>query len=236
MPDQTALGRRRQRKSGSVKGVDEYNDDSNEPTMGEKLASLNLVNSNEVKEPSEKIKPPSADSVHVLLKQALNADDRALLKDCLFRQDEKVIANTVALLNPSDVIKLLNSLISIMDSRGNILVCALPWLRSALLQHSSIIISQESSFHALNSLYQLTESRVSTLHQALQLSSSLDLLYAGTVDYGSDEDGAVVPLIYEDKDDESEEEEDEGSVVSMETECNAENIEPQIFSDVSDFE
>lgn len=71
-------------------------DDLDEPTMGEKLADLNLVDDNKVqsheqKEPSPRTKPPSADSVHVLLKQALHADDRVLLLDCLYRKDEKVL-------------------------------------------------------------------------------------------------------------------------------------------------
>lgn len=71
------------------------NDDLNEPTMGEKLASLNLLDndraqSHEKQESSVAAKPPSADSVHVLLKQALHADDRALLFDCLYTQHEKV--------------------------------------------------------------------------------------------------------------------------------------------------
>lgn len=70
-------------------------DDLNEPTMGEKLSTLNLVDNdivtgNENDEPSLAVKPPSADSIHVLLKQALHADDRALLLDCLYTQDEKV--------------------------------------------------------------------------------------------------------------------------------------------------
>jgi len=39
--------------------------------------------------------------------------------------------------------------------RGSILACALPWLRSLLLQHSTGIMSQESSLLALNSLYQV---------------------------------------------------------------------------------
>lgn len=71
------------------------NDDVNEPTMGEKLASLHLLDNDgaqthEKQESSIDAKPPSADSVHVLLKQALHADDRALLFDCLYTQDEKV--------------------------------------------------------------------------------------------------------------------------------------------------
>lgn len=64
--------------------------------MGEKLAMLHLEDNSEDKsnknlEFALQKKPPSADSVHVLLKQALHADDRALLIDCLYRQDEKVI-------------------------------------------------------------------------------------------------------------------------------------------------
>lgn len=74
--------------------------DINEPTMGEKLASLNLLEENKSEtdkelEPSIPAKPPSADSVHVLLKQALHADDRALVLDCLYTQDEKVFLFTL---------------------------------------------------------------------------------------------------------------------------------------------
>ncbi|KAJ6932733.1 polyubiquitin-like isoform X1 [Populus alba x Populus x berolinensis] len=211
--------------------------DVNEPTMGEKLASITLqdngkTNSLEIQESPPHAKPPSADSVNILLKQALRADDRALLLDCLYTQDEKVfikkqnvlvhkleifclqvIANSISLLNPSDVLKLLQSLLSIIHSRGAILACALPWLRSLLLQHSTGIMSQESSLHALNSLYQLIESRVSTFQSALQLSSCIDFLYAGVVDDASDENHTVTPVIYEDND----ESDDEESEDAMET-------------------
>ncbi|KAJ8536244.1 hypothetical protein K7X08_034645 [Anisodus acutangulus] len=212
-------------------------DDLNEPTMGEKLAMLHLADNNEDKANKNLVsapqtKPPSADSVHVLLKQALHADDRTLLIDCLYRQDEKVIANSVSLLNPSDVLKLLQSLLSIIQSRGAVLSCALPWLRSLLLQHASGIMSQESSLLALNSLYQLIDARLSTLHQALQLSSSLELLYAGTIDDGDDDDdGAIQPVIYEDDDSD-----EEGSEVTMETESIPDVEEPEAFSDISDQE
>ncbi|KAG4954470.1 hypothetical protein JHK87_040064 [Glycine soja] len=69
-------------------------DDLNEPTMGEKLASLSVLDGNKSmsdieQESSVPTKPPSVDSVHVLLKQALNADDRTLLLDCLFTKNEK---------------------------------------------------------------------------------------------------------------------------------------------------
>jgi len=77
--------------------------DVNEPTMGEKLASITLqdngkTNSLEIEESPPHAKPPSADSVNILLKQALRADDRALLLDCLYTQDEKVVFSALDML------------------------------------------------------------------------------------------------------------------------------------------
>ncbi|KAF8400123.1 hypothetical protein HHK36_013419 [Tetracentron sinense] len=209
---------------GHLEAMDEIHtdDDLNEPTMGEKLASLCLLDadkakSHEEQESSPRTKPPSADSVHVLLKQALHADDRALLFDCLYTQDEKVIVNSTSLLNPSDVLKLLDFLISIIQSRGAVLTCALPWLRSLLLQHASGIMSQESSLRALNSLYQLIDSRVSTFQSTLQLSSCLDYLYAGISDDMTDENSTMTPIIFEDNDGSDEQESEDAMETDQET-------------------
>nr|XP_043636159.1 WD repeat-containing protein 43 [Erigeron canadensis] len=212
----------------------QIDDDIGAPTMGEKLASLNIINNEDGSDKKAEMstaKPPSADSVHVLLKQALHAEDRALLLDCLSRQNEKVITNSVALLNPSDVFKLLESLISVIQSRGSVVAFALPWLRSLLLLHASSIMSQESSLIALNSLYQLIESRVSTFNSTLQLSSCLDLLYTKTID-GVDEEEPLEPIIYEDESDDDESEED-GDAMDTDEE---DNEELEAVSNVSDLE
>ncbi|KAJ0075405.1 hypothetical protein Patl1_34455 [Pistacia atlantica] len=209
-------------------------DDLNEPTMGEKLANLNLLDNDKSKgheiQESVPAKPPSADSVNVLLKQALHADDRALLLECLYNQDNKVIANSISQLKPADVLKLLHSLVSIIQSRGAVLACALPWLKSLLLQHASGIMSQESSLLALNTLYQLIESRVSTFQSALQISSCLRLpLFRGL-----EENDAVIPVIYEDKDTDEEESED-----AMDTDQDNEDEEKEDNEEagrISDFE
>lgn len=189
-------------------------DDLNEPTMGEKLAVLSPTDDvNEHKDTQEHApltKPPSADSVDILLKQALHADDRALLLECLYTQDERVINNSISLLNPSEVIRLLHSLVSMIQSRGAVLACSLPWMKSLIRQHASGIMSQESSFHALNSLNQLIESRVSKFESALKVSSSIDFLYAGIVEFEEDQN-AIIPVIFED-DDDSEEEESEDAM------------------------
>ncbi|KAG9459712.1 hypothetical protein H6P81_004220 [Aristolochia fimbriata] len=228
-------------------GNQELNDESNidhdddEPTMGEKLASLNLIEDTKCAEDLEAPldpKPPSADSIHVLLKQALHAEDRALLLDCLVMRDEKVIANSVSSLNPSDVLKLLNSLLALIQSRGAVLARAIPWLRSLLLQHTSGIMSQESSLHALNSFYQLIESRRSTFKTALQLTGCVDFLFTGIGDNVDDEENAIPPVIYEDEDDSEKEgsvdEESEESVDAMETDDDGEELGMNDFRDEDD--
>ncbi|KAK1436823.1 hypothetical protein QVD17_02607 [Tagetes erecta] len=245
--DQKARGKKRAASDEDSEnaGVNHENDhgdpndqiqmDNDEPTIGEKLASLNIIsNNNEIQEKAElsPAKPPSADSVHVLLKQALHADDRSLLLDCLFRQNEKVIANSVSLLNPSDVFKLLESLISMIQSRGAVVACTLPWLKSLLLQHASSIMSQESSLIALNSLYQLIESRISTFNSAVQLSSCLDLLYTKTVEDGVDEgEEPLEPIIFEDVSDDEDQGEENGDAMETDEE---DNEELEAISNVSD--
>ncbi|KAH7655589.1 U3 small nucleolar RNA-associated protein 5 [Dioscorea alata] len=207
--------------------------DINEPTMEEKLASLDLANSEMVKSISEDIssmtKLPSADSVHVLLKQALNAEDHVLLLDCLYTRDKKVIAKSISLLNPADVLKLLNSLTSMVQSRGAVLVCALPWLSSLISQHASSISSQGSSLQMLNTLYQLIQSRISTFGSALQLSSSIDYLFAEIIEDEDEEESVPPPIIYEDKDTDEEESED-----AMETDEDDEDLGAVIDSHDSD--
>ncbi|XP_028779123.1 WD repeat-containing protein 43 [Neltuma alba] len=184
--------------------------DVNEPTMGDKLASLTLQSENDKsrsvkeQESSGLTMPPSANSVDILLKQALHADDRALILDCLFTQDEKVIRKTISQLKTSQVHKFFNFLVSnVAESRGAIMACALPWLKFLPLQHASVITSQESSFQDLNSLNQLIGSRVSTFKSAIELSSAIDLLCAGDIDE-ADEGEKPVPVIYEDQDSDEE--------------------------------
>ncbi|XP_020157144.1 uncharacterized protein [Aegilops tauschii subsp. strangulata] len=204
--DQTP--QRRRRRSAEVAPSDgapvaaEYSLD--EPTMAEKLAALSP--------PAEAaggaaVVPPSADSVHVLLRQALQADDRAALLGCLYNRDGKVIVKSVSLLTPADAVKFLKSLISLMQSRGSVLVCLLPWLQALLSRHMSSIVSQDSSLLLLNSLYQLIDARTSTFASSLKLSTCLDYHFSEICDDESDEEEGGPPLIYEDMDSDEEDSE-----------------------------
>ncbi|KAK8949089.1 hypothetical protein KSP39_PZI005577 [Platanthera zijinensis] len=203
----------------------EAESDMNGPTMEEKLASLQLLNDGKEKNTTEEETPPSkcipsADSVHVLLKQALHAQDHALLLNCLSMKDEMVITKSTELLNPSEALKLLKSLISMIELRGAILICALPWIKCLLSLHASSIASQESSLQLLNSLYQLIDSRTSTYRYALQLSTCLDCLLTEIPE--GDEETAAPVIIYEDGD--SDDDEGEEPDVSMESDDENEGL------------
>ncbi|KAE8815099.1 WD repeat-containing protein 43 [Hordeum vulgare] len=200
-------------------GTPEYNLD--EPTMEQKLESLNLLNKSEfLEEQSTSLAPPSADSVYILLKQALRADDHTELVKCLYNRDEKVIVKSVSLLTPGDALKLLKFFVSSIQSRGAKLVCLLPWLQTLLSRHMSSIVSQESSLLLLNSLYQLIDARTSTFKSALQLSTTLDYRFSEIADEETDKEEAVAPIIYEDKDTDDEESE----IDAMETDGESEEL------------
>nr|AAD39670.1 F9L1.38 [Arabidopsis thaliana] len=196
-------------------------DTLNEPTIGDKLESLDLLNgekvnseeSNRDSAPGDD-KPPTAASVNVLLRQALHADDRSLLLDCLYNRDEQVIANSVAKLNSAEgcYFGLYNS----MD-------------KESVTYSFYGIMSQESSLLALNTMYQLIESRVSTIHTAVEVSSGLDLIVD---DLDEEEDEG--PVIYEDKD--SDEDEEEGIEEAMETDEEADDSADEAADGVNDFE
>ncbi|KAJ1255893.1 hypothetical protein BS78_K141000 [Paspalum vaginatum] len=194
----------------------EYNLD--EPTMEEKLETLDLVNrdngKNDTENQSLSMAPPSADSVYILLKQALRADDNVSLLTCLYNRDEKVITKSISLLTPEDAVKLLKFFVLQIQSRGAILVCLLPWLQTLLSRHMSSIVSQESSLSLLNSLYQLIDARTSTFKSALRLSTTLDYLFSEIADDEADDDKSPPLIIYEDRDTDDEGSEDD----AMETE------------------
>ncbi|PAN32087.1 hypothetical protein PAHAL_5G462500 [Panicum hallii] len=200
------------------------------PTIGEKLATLDLINrdneKNDTQEQTLSMAPPSADSVHILLKQALRADDNISLLACLYNRDQKVIAKSISLLTPSDVVKLLKFFVLQIQSRGAVLVCSLPWLQTLLNRHMSSIVSQESSLSLLNSLYQLIDARTSTFKSALQLSTTLDYLFSEIADDEADDEEVEPPIIYEDKDTDDEESE----VDAMETD----REEAEELGDVTD--
>ena len=120
--------------------------------------------------------PPKADSLAVLLTQALMADDRLLVERCLSVGDSNVVENTVARLPPSAVVKLLKAAMGRMRTKPQRGEQLARWMRASLVHHSSYISSSSTAKNAVFELQQAVEQ-----HQALQrplqsLLGRLDLL------------------------------------------------------------
>lgn len=160
--------------------------------------------------------PVRADSLSVLLTQALRSEDRALLERCLSVGNERIIRNTVRRLLPMDAAAFLKAAIERLQSkpaRGSQLS---HWIRAVLVFHAGYLMAAPGVQPYLTSLYQAIESRLSTYRSLLGLSGRLDLLSAqlqgkaGDAAEGEDgEEGSGPAVVYQE---ESEEEDEEGQV------------------------
>lgn len=178
-----------------------------EETMEDKLIALNLISHSPEEETmgNNKAMVPRADSLQVLLSQALHSEDNSLIEQCLRIQDRKMISKTIQRLQPADAAKFLVISISKLESKPQRAINLVPWVRAVLLQHASYLMSNPSMRPVLLSLYQIIEARVATFGPLVSLSGRLDLIMAQISANESQEkdpenlDGAV---IYEEEDSE----------------------------------
>ncbi|KAH9293114.1 hypothetical protein KI387_041683, partial [Taxus chinensis] len=96
-------------------------EDDNEPTMEEKLMQLGIIEKEKEDNPSNSthtLMPilPNADSVVVLLRQALRSNDNLLLAQCLNVLDPTVRKNSVHSLSSVDALELFRSLVQRLKS------------------------------------------------------------------------------------------------------------------------
>lgn len=99
--------------------------------------------------------PIKADSLSVLLTQALRSSDRALLERCLGVSNERVIVNTVKRLVPMDAVALLRVTVERLQSkpvRGHQLAT---WIRAVLVSHTAYLMAAPGAQPIMTSLYQV---------------------------------------------------------------------------------
>ncbi len=148
--------------------------------------------------------PLKADSLAVLLSQALQSGDKVLLERCLAVRNDAVITKTVKRLAPTDAAVFLRLAVQRLQSapaRGEQLAT---WIRAVLLHHTAYLSGVAGAQGTLGYLYQLIEARLASYQPLLALSGRLDLVLAnarraaGTQDDDDDDDaypGASGPLV-----------------------------------------
>jgi U3 small nucleolar RNA-associated protein 5 len=148
--------------------------------------------------------PLKADSLAVLLSQALQSGDKVLLERCLAVRNDTVITKTVKRLAPTDATLFLRVAVQRLQSapaRGEQLAT---WIRAVLLHHTAYLSGVAGAQGTLGYLYQLIEARLASYQPLLALSGRLDLVLAnarrasGAQDDEDDDDaypGATGPLV-----------------------------------------
>lgn len=198
-------------EKGEQKGADWVAFDENEETMEDKLKALGILQEEGIEKPGSKdnmTATPKADSLQVLMTQALLSDDNVLLEQCLSVTDERVIANTIRKLKASDAAKFLQLSVFKLDARTKRSLLLVPWIKGVLLHHASYIMSNPSMQSMLNTLYQIIDARLSVFRPLLSLSGRLDVIMAqiSTSDEANRQEEIEPAAVYEESDNDVDEE------------------------------
>ena len=121
---------------------------------------------------------PTADSLVVLVDQALQTGDDALLEQCLGCDDEDVVDTTARRLPAARVVLLLRRLVSKFEKRPSRSQLLTRWLASILRHHTAFLFSVPDLSFQLPGLSQMLESRLGTYVPLAGLGGRLDLLMA----------------------------------------------------------
>jgi U3 small nucleolar RNA-associated protein 5 len=108
--------------------------------------------------------PIKADSLGVLLQQALRSGDKALLERCLGVSNDRVINNSVRRLVPADAALLLREAVARLQSkpaRGQQLA---GWVRAVLVHHTAYLMAAPGVQPVMTSLYQVGQRGNDTQH------------------------------------------------------------------------
>lgn len=157
-----------------------------EPSMGDKLATLNppitapsTPKTSDVDSPtsSSKILIPDANSLHVLLVQAIHSSDKALLESCLQHSTSfATIRTTVQKVPTNYVIPLMNSLMDKFHKKPTRGSHLLEWIKAIVTIHSGYLMTIPDLVKKLSMFYQSIEQRLNGYEKMLKLKGRLELV------------------------------------------------------------
>jgi Dip2/Utp12 Family len=119
---------------------------------------------------------PSSNSLVVIIEQALQSGDDALLEQSLACDDVSIIEATSKRLPPGRVVQLLRKLVAKFEKRPSRGLLLTRWLAAVLRFHTSFLISVPDLSAQLAGLSQMLEQRLSSYTKLAALGGRLDLL------------------------------------------------------------
>lgn len=178
-----------------------------EPTLGERVAALQQVsrgNSGSTPEDGEAggasgaavtTPPLKADSLSVLLSQAVQSNDKYLIEQCLAVRNEEIIVKTIKRLSPVDALEFFRIAVGMLQSSPSRADVLLVWIRAILLHHTAYLTNSAAAKETMGFLHQTIEARLASHQALLSLSGRLDLVLANASQHADGEAGQEAPLV-----------------------------------------
>ncbi|CAI7842204.1 unnamed protein product [Closterium sp. NIES-53] len=131
-------------------------------------------------ETMEVLAAPRAESLSVVVQQALEAGDMPLLRQCfeaaMTVRRRALILPTVRHLPPHLALKLVEVVAARVQEHPGEALSMVPWMQAALTCHAGMLASAPAAHKALAALYQTVEARVAALRPMLELAGRLQLV------------------------------------------------------------
>lgn len=121
---------------------------------------------------------PKADSLAILLSQALESEDNALLERCLSVKSAKTVSKTARQLSPGDATTLVRMLVQKMQSSPRRAADLAAWIKAVLVHHAGYFAGTGACKESFSSLHQIIDSRLSSYSSLVSLNGRLDLVLA----------------------------------------------------------
>lgn len=170
---------------------DDEADSSQEPTLGDLVADMRLAEqkSASADAPETMVAPPvtaevavegvvQANSLAVLLTQALRSEDRQLLERCLSVGDPAVITNSVQRLQAPDATSFLQAAVAIMARKPQRAHQLMPWMQALVLAHAAYFIASPAARRVLMAMHAAIDARCLHKDRLEELAGRIELIEA----------------------------------------------------------
>lgn len=127
---------------------------------------------------------PTSDSLVILVEQALQSGDDALLEQCFACSDSDIVEATARRLPSGRIVQFLRKLVAKFEKRPSRSVLLTQWLSALLRFHTAYLVTLPDLSVQLAGLSQMLERRLDTYAKMSSLAGRLDLLMS-QVSYGS---------------------------------------------------
>ncbi|ODV85311.1 hypothetical protein CANARDRAFT_28579 [[Candida] arabinofermentans NRRL YB-2248] len=184
---------------------DDDNDEEEGISLAERLAAIQTTTSTTTNKTRA-----NTGTLTVVLSQALKANDHSLLETVLNNKDETIIRNTVAKLETTYVLRLLERLAERISRNGNRQLNLNYWIKHILIFHGGYLINYPNLNSSLSVLSGTLKRKAATLDRLLELKGKVGMiidrievkrditkLENGVTEENNEEDEAAVEYIEE---------------------------------------